>query len=1361
MGSPADPVYDVFVSYAEDDQAWVHGELFHAFEEAGISYLDENNLELGAFSLGETETALRSSRRVVLVLSKEYRLEGEGATTDMTRHLLSERRIQVIPIVRSDGVPMPTDLKMLIQLDMRSKEDWEEGFRRLREALGKEVINPSDIPECPYRGMQPYNRDWSEKFFGRGDNIAQLADMVRTEPLAVVIGPSGSGKSSLVQAGLIRELERRDSDPPWGMRVVTPGRLPMSRLAHEFGFEEAVAPEHLAQKIGSRTERSRLLLVIDQAEQMVGAGSDGSETMRQLKDLAEVLGLLDEHDRVRTVLTIRSDFGLELAASPLGPALRGRYLRLGQMSADGLRDAIVLPAEQVGVFIEPALVEALVKDAAAEPGLLPFVQETMVMLWGSIERRYIALENYSSLAELLVVPRSGYPDSPLTGLQVAMAQHAEKVFGRLRDEETAIGNRVLIRLIQFVEGRSDVRRQQPITSLISMSDQPGDFDHVIEVLAAGRLITTDSQGPEGEIGTIDLSHEALIGGWPRLSSWVMDHRDLEVTRRRLRGRAIDWKTARDSHSGGFKATLGQFWGGFVRGDGLLDHNEIEEAIAALADPRAEALAVSEPDTDALVSASRGWMARRRLSFALLIGLAVVVGVLGLFAIEQQRRAEAEANRATALLLAQAADADPEQQDLALRFALEAVMRLDSIESRSGLKTALELSPEILSYLPAELESVLAVATSPDGSLVAIAGEGEPNLILLDAEDSGSQRPLEGHREEVLALAFSPDGRWLASASRDDTVRVWDTGGTGSEAAVIEAGPPSALVEVCRQGYAAENQGDVRAVHFDAASSSFAIGGHNGVVELFRVGTWERTNAFEGHLCDVTDLAFHPESRTLASSSRDGTVRIWDLDSGRTTLVIGQPDQSANDDNDMRAVAWHPGGQHLAFSGNNRLVRLYDLANGTDPEYLGAIVPTQHDERVFDLAFNTEGTILASAAADRTVDIAEIRGGGEDALAVKKLRGHRDAVRGLAFLRDGRFVSGSQDGTVILWDPGRDIRLGVVSESTGSPLRGVAHLGDTVLAVNADGETMSFEPGSGGLVEGPSGVVTGTVRDIEIIDDVLAVASSSGGVFLFDLSGTEMRSWQAHQVRSEVIVGLQSVGLLASGGVDEGGNGSHLRLWDLVTGAFVDEVFLEDCDIDHAVLSPDRTEIAVACNAAENQIVGINGDRFNGSISRFGEERLIMVAFAGDGWLYGGGEDGRLTKWQQVDRYRTGNAVFDAVGDEIRAIAFDQTMMRGAAGTESGAVLLFDLPSGRLIGRPWEVGLSVSDLSFSPQGTELAVVGTGSTTEGASLILLEVDEDEWRRRACEVAPRALTEAEWIQLVGTDESLGPCGDPSLGQ
>lgn len=561
------PSYEVFVSYAEADRAWVEGYLLEALEQAEVRCMYESSFALGVPRLLAFERAIKQSKRTLLVISPDYLADGlnEFITAMGQSYGQDTNTWPVIPLIRQP-VPLPPRLGMLVGLKATNEKEQESAIAQLCADLKRPIPPPAPSPECPYPGMKPFGLGDSDRFFGRDGEIEELLESLRLHPFITVIGPSGSGKSSLVFAGLIPALQesRLFGSGEWRIQSMRPGETPETTLRQALteGAQEA----------------ARLLLIVDQFEELFTLAKEEAVPFQE-----SLLKLAKTPD-VYLILTVRADFYADLMTSLLWQEIQNYRLEVVPLNETGLRQAILKPAETVGVFVEPALVERLVTDAAGEPGVLPLIQETLVLLWQRLERRFLPLRAY----EALVLPRTAYGGQETgqkTGLLVAISRRADQAIKDLKDDpekQKAIARRIFLRLIQFGEGRADTRRQQSVETLRATTDNSVLFNKTLTHLVNRRLLTP-SGDDRSSTQKIDLAHEALITGWPELQKWISGRRQAEDTRRQLAAKAEEWRNGKR---------------------GLLDEkNELPEAENWLSSPDANDLGYDEV-LPALVAASR-------------------------------------------------------------------------------------------------------------------------------------------------------------------------------------------------------------------------------------------------------------------------------------------------------------------------------------------------------------------------------------------------------------------------------------------------------------------------------------------------------------------------------------------------------------------------------------------------------------------------------------------------------------------------------------------------------------------------------------------------------------------------------------
>ncbi|NEO94043.1 MAG: TIR domain-containing protein, partial [Moorea sp. SIO3G5] len=566
--------YDLFISYVDADRAWVEGYLLDALNQTNVRYHSKAAFALGAPRIAECQHAIEQSHSTLLVLSHAYLANDTNRFIDLLAQSygLDKGIWPVIPMIRDKNIDLPPSLRMLKSLDATDEDEWEKAIERLCQDLQCSVPDAPSKPECPYPGMTPFSEENSDRFFGRDQEIKQLLQHLRHHNFVSVIGPSGSGKSSLVFAGLIPYLKNLKGsglfeDGKWLIRKIRPGEKPLTALKTALGSDLADPTLAVTTALATQDNTQRLLLVVDQFEEVFTQAEQEAVPFQEV-----LLGLL-ENPHCYVILTVRADFYPELMESMLWDQIQISRLEIVPLNAEGLREAITKPAEKVKVFIESVLVERLVADAAEEPGVLPLVQEVMVQLWENIERRYLPLRAYDTLV-LTSTAYENIDGSNRKGLQAVIANHADSTVFKLPEKQQQIAWRIFLRLIQFGEGRVHTRRQQSVEELKALDDNPELFDKTLNYLAENRLLTL-SAGKDGSSINVDIAHEALIKGWPALQWRLQERRQAEQTRRRLMRQVQDW------------VKLGKGKGG------LLDETELAEAGRWLSSPDAEELGYDE------------------------------------------------------------------------------------------------------------------------------------------------------------------------------------------------------------------------------------------------------------------------------------------------------------------------------------------------------------------------------------------------------------------------------------------------------------------------------------------------------------------------------------------------------------------------------------------------------------------------------------------------------------------------------------------------------------------------------------------------------------------------------------------------
>ncbi|HEY2593355.1 MAG TPA: ATP-binding protein, partial [Chloroflexota bacterium] len=560
---------------------------------------------------------------------------------------------------------------------------------------------------CPYRGLESFEQEHADLFFGRDADIQRLLEQLKASRFVAVVAPSGSGKSSVVRAGLLPTL-RRDALPgsaAWQSVLMLPGAEPLTALATELFLlspSGALQPTldslatdartlHLAVSLAlARQPRTaRVVLVVDQFEELFTQCWDPQEQAQFVANLLYAATVPD--GRTVVVLTMRADFYAHCTAYPeLAASIAAHQHLLSPLDEEGLRQAIEGPARRTGLVFEPGLVDTILDDVIGEPGALPLLEYALTELWSHRRGTLLTLEGYRT---------SG-------GVQGALALRAEQVYAAFSPAEQAVAQQVFLRLVESGEGTEDSRRRVDLSELTTMSAGREITERVVSALVAARLLTASGDTQTGN-ASVEVAHEALIRNWPRLRAWLDENRaDLRL-HRRLMESAREWQR------------LGRDDGALYRAGVLAEALELRDRKrTGLNDLENEFLNACV----ALQNRERRARNRgRRLALLALGGGLVLALILGGLAVLQWQRAESERGVALGRELAFEADAARKGAGVLLPrstlLAAEALSRFPPRDSEPTLRQDLALLARPLLSLPQPGQAPRA-AYSPDGQYLA-------------------------------------------------------------------------------------------------------------------------------------------------------------------------------------------------------------------------------------------------------------------------------------------------------------------------------------------------------------------------------------------------------------------------------------------------------------------------------------------------------------------------------------------------------------------------------------------------------------------------------------------------------------------
>jgi signal transduction histidine kinase len=562
-------LYDVFFSYDDADRAAIEKLAQGLAQENLRPWLDTWNWIPGQPWLQAVEEALEKSATCAVFIGPS----GAGPWQSGEVRAAIERqldarpgRFRVIPVLlpgakRGERGRLPSFLVSTAWVEFRQALDEPRAMHRL--LCGIRGVEPGPAPqaryagECPYRGLQYFDVAHAPFFFGREAEIGWLLNALRPAASAreenrflAIIGPSGSGKSSLARAGLVAALKRGavEHSAAWPVVICRPGSDPLESLAVALSSVTGVAQTlsavrdlvenlrhdqrtlHLATRLALRDSPPgrRLVLLVDQFEEAFTLCSDESLRQALVDNLAYAANVTGGQTLV--LLALRADFYGRCAAYPtLSAALSDHQVLVGPMAGDELRRAIEQPARLVGCEFETGLVETLLRDIRDQAGGLPLLQHALLALWERRQGQRLTHAAYEAIGRV----------------EGALERRAEAVYERFAAPEQRICRRIFLRLTQPGAGTEDTKRRVPLHELVPATGEFEKVETVIRVLAGAeaRLITVESgEVLKGE-ESVEVAHEALIRGWSRLREWIEQDRSALRTHRRLTTAANEWQNS--------------------------------------------------------------------------------------------------------------------------------------------------------------------------------------------------------------------------------------------------------------------------------------------------------------------------------------------------------------------------------------------------------------------------------------------------------------------------------------------------------------------------------------------------------------------------------------------------------------------------------------------------------------------------------------------------------------------------------------------------------------------------------------------------------------------------------------------------
>ncbi|MFJ8537120.1 hypothetical protein [Streptomyces sp. NPDC093591] len=1238
--------------------------------------------------MGRPERPLDPQSGPIARLAHELREVRKAAGTPSYRRMAEAAGFSATTLSQAaagDRLPSLAVVQGYVRACGGDPAEWEPRWKEAEAEVAEAVREESADAAPPYRGLARFEPGDRHLFFGRDRMVEELRRLVCDHRFAVLFGASGSGKSSLLRAGLIpalrEEIARRSS--PAVLRVLTPGPRP----AQTYGHLLAPAEGELESWV-----------VVDQFEEAFTLCRDTAERARFI-DL--LLAARDPARRLRVLVTVRADFYARCSEHRgLADALSGAGLLLGPMTADELREAVTKPAQAAGLLVERELTARVVEEVVDQPGGLPMLSHALLETWRRRKGRVLTLAAYQAAG----------------GVRGAIAATAEEVYEQLTEDQARTARHLLLRLVEPGRGTPDTRRPLTRADLAEWTDP--EAAEVVDRLARARLLTADEDG-------VQLAHEALLTCWPRLAGWLDEDRERLRHHRRLTEAARAW-LEHDRDPGGLYrgSRLARAEELFGDDDGTLTVSERSFLVAALEAREAEQR-----------TAARTARRSRALVTALSAVLAVAL-MVSLAAWSQHRDNERQRTDTAARRIAAVADALRTTDPRTAMLLGVAAWRVSPLpESRQALLGALAQPEQDTFSDPAPGDSPRRFLTASGRTLLSVEGRTWKTYDVTTHRRTGAGRlPVDASD----AVASSADAKVIALSGRDG-IGLWDT----AKGRWTGGGPWPALSDVGfgDGAYLVTGSDDERARvrsltdggplfespaagRVDMAPDARAVALCPADREGATPQVWDtvRHRALPGEwtqdkeVCADNDATLvMGDGQRMAAVSPSG-IRVWDTGSGRLLADLTAPN--------VEYTAFSRDGKFLAAADSTE-IKVWRLSSADAPVFRHSL----NNQYVYGgLAWDPKRPVLRYLEAGTVHSL--------DVSAATTPAWHGDDLFGVRLAPDGRTLA-----TAERTDTGTGYRFQLRATGDADAVRTLPSPpapvavkgtdpvvpGDTLAltAFSPDGALFAYGVSAPGREAAPQRITIWDVRHHRVRDTLdLSTADSAGAVINLAL-GSGGRTLYA--VRTPGIGELRD------------------EVWDTATRRRTSVV--NGLASSHLAVRPDGGLLVGDNRVARLPKEPVSGKATGKATGKdlVQGDQIGAIAFGADGSRLAVGDGtGRVALWDGDLRHKAGvlRNVFPArLGDTpegVSALALSPDGRTLAVGGTSGTLQLWDVATQQPLGGPLPTpGEEIVSVTFSEDSGTVYAAGAH-----VPLQRYVVDPERVAERVCaRVSGRQLTRAQW--------------------
>jgi WD40 repeat protein len=1096
-----------------------------------------------------------------------------------------------------DGVITASELYMYL----RGKIEPDQAFRGIRQTPGLFPLTkhdkgeyiflspghplnlppapPLDVSRNPYRGLESFEEIHQDLFFGRQALTQKLFKVVKDRSLTVILGASGSGKSSLVKAGLIPQL--RQAEGWYVLPPFRPGESPFKALNSVLQSVNLLPIS--STSINSSTEllsstlilknwfrdhpKSHLLVVVDQLEELITLCRNEQERQNFLKALVEALSIKKYQNQLHLVLTLRSDFEAQFRKTILEDEWQAARFIVPAMTREELRQAVEEPASARVMYFDPhKLVEDLIDEVANMPGALPLLSFALSELYlNYLERQEEAKREGKTLDR--AITQEDY--EKLGGVTNSLTERAEKEYEKLLEEdkvsEHTIRN-VMLRMVSV--GGELARRRVPLEELKYADQENGGVQTIIKRFETARLLTSGTDSDD--IIYLEPAHDALVRGWTRLLEWRRLELGNLVLQRELYPRADRWQK-----DGKKKQAIGLLWTNDPRlpqlrkllnsKDSWLNQAEIEFV---------------QRSSQRKTNEQRRLLSSVMVVILTLSGLTIYAFVQQGLAIKNEQYAitqRDDANRQKDEATKQRSEAEKqrkkatEQAKIALhnQKKAEANQREATKQAKIALTNQREATKQAKIALTNQREAEANQREATKQAKIALTNQREAEANQREATKQ-TKIALANQREAIKQLENSELnqanslGRYSMSLAREDReieafLEAIRGGKILQKYRRNDREVMASLYEVIQHKRNEYNRyitfSDVFAITLDG--KKIVSKDKDGVIKIWNLENIKKIISLNGHKGQLRSIAITPDGKNVVSADDDFTIKVWNLERG------GEPRILPGHEAEFLSVAITPDGKKVVAGSWDNVINVWDLEKGGEPRTL-----IGHQREVNSVAITSDGKTVVSGSADYTIKVWNLEIGGEP----RTLTGHESIITTIAITPDGkRIVSGSWDKTIRVWNLKRG----------GESLTLTGHQ-DTInnVAITPDAKTIV------------SGSMDGTVKvwDLEQVDKprtfnsqqfiVSNVAITSDGKTVFSGGSNIIKVWNLEKVMEPLTLARQQdeinrVFISQDGKTFISGSKDSIKVWNLESKGEPYTLTSHNGEIDDVAITPDGKTVVVS------------------------------------------------------------------------------------------------------------------------------------------------------------------------------------------